>query len=283
MEQHTESTISLLPNTNVIERHSVVKGTRDNYTSKLTDFIRWLWDNGRRDVLSHQCANKLMIAQRNDSRSTQSLGYQKNINRVIRQCIARIKRKDSESSPIRLLPTVENGESNERVLTYDDICDFMMTKHKIVKVDKALALEFKDALARSDGNEDENAEDDDSDADEQQEEQDLILNEDEVDEDGQVNVMIRLEASTYEGIRSAIAFLYRESGVPMPENMNSSLALYIKGSRRMNRLAKQTLGLKIVEGKKHMTLSVYKTIASILFESCELEHIFAHLFFVLDW
>jgi hypothetical protein len=51
----------------------------------------------------------------------------------------------------------------------------------------------------------------------------------------------------------------------------------------MNRLAKQTLGLKIVEGKKHMTLSVYKAIASILFESCELEHIFAHLFFILDW
>jgi hypothetical protein len=281
MEQQTESTISLLPNTNVIERHSVVKGTRDNYTSKLTDFIRWLWENGRRDLLSNQCVNKLMTAQRNDSRSTQSLGYEKNINRVIRQCIAKVKRKDSVSSPIRLLPTVENGESNERVLTYDDICDFMMTKHKIVKVDRALALEFKDALARSDGTEEANDASDSSSDDEQRE--DLILNEDEVDEDGQVNVMIRLEASTYEGIRSAIAFLYRESGVTMPENMNSSLALYIKGSRRMNRLAKQTLGLKIVEGKKHMTLSVYKTIASILFESCELEHIFAHLFFVLDW
>jgi hypothetical protein len=278
MEQ--QSTINLLPNTNVIERHSVVKGTRDNYTSKLTDFIRWLWENGRQDVLSNQCASKLLTAQRNDNRSTQNLGYQKNINRVIRQCISKVKRKDSESSPIRLVPTTtDNGETNDRVLTYDDISDFMMTKHKIVKVDKNLAFEFKDALARSDENEDENGV---SDTDGVQQ-RDLILNEDEVDEDGQVNVMIRLEASTYEGIRSAIAFLYRESGVLMPENMNSSLALYIKGSRRMNRLAKQTLGLKIVEGKKHMTLSVYKTIASILFESSELEHIFAHLFFILDW
>ena len=73
----------------------------------------------------------------------QSLGYQKNINKVIRQCIAKVKRKASESRPICLLSTVENGESNQRVLTYDDICDFMMTKHKIIKVDKALALQFK--------------------------------------------------------------------------------------------------------------------------------------------
>jgi hypothetical protein len=175
--------------------------------------------------------------------------------------------------------TADNGETNDRVLTYDDISDFMMTKHKIVKVDKILALEFKDALARSDENEDEDGVLNTDGV----QQRDLILNEDEVDEDGQVNVMIRLEASTYEGIRSVVAFLYRESGVLMPENMNSSLALYIKGSRCMNRLAKQTLGLKIVEGKKHMTLSVYKAIASILFESCELEHIFAHLFFILDW
>jgi hypothetical protein len=280
MEQQPGSTINLLPNTNVIERHSVVKGTRDNYTSKLTDFIRWLWENGRHDVLSNQCANKLLTAQRNDNRSTQNLGYQRNINRVIRRCISKVKRKDSESSPIRLVPTTaDNGETNDRVLTYDDISDFMMTKHKIVKVDKILALEFKDALARSDENEDEDGVLNTDGV----QQRDLILNEDEVDEDGQVNVMIRLEASTYEGIRSVVAFLYRESGVLMPENMNSSLALYIKGSRCMNRLAKQTLGLKIVEGKKHMTLSVYKAIASILFESCELEHIFAHLFFILDW
>ena len=73
-----------------------------------------------------------------------------------------------------------------------------MTKHKTVKVDKVLVLEFRDALARNDS------------ATQQQE--DLILNENEVDEDGQVDVMIMIhqEASTYEGIRSAVAFLLGE-------------------------------------------------------------------------
>jgi Na+-translocating ferredoxin:NAD+ oxidoreductase RnfC subunit len=78
----------------------------------------------------------------------------------------------------------------------------MMTKHKIVKLDKVLALEFRDALARNDGERDS--------ATKQQE--DLILNENEVDEDSQVDemMMIHQDASTYEGIRSAVAFLLGE-------------------------------------------------------------------------
>ena len=118
---------------------------------------------------------------------------------MIRQCISKVNRKDNKSSPItRLLPITENRDTSERVLTYDDICDFMMTKHKTVKVDKVLVLEFRDALARNDS------------ATQQQE--DLILNENEVDEDGQVDVMMMIhqEASTYEGIRSAVAFLLGE-------------------------------------------------------------------------
>lgn len=59
--------------------------------------------------------------------------------------------------------------------------------------------------------------------------------------------------------------------------------MYIKGSERINLAAKQTLGLKIVEGKCHMTAIVYEKLAQILFESDEPEHIFAHCFFVLDW
>jgi hypothetical protein len=80
MDQQIQSTINLLPRTNVIERHSVVKGTRDYNTSKLlvTDsFINWLWENGRGDVLSDQCASKLAAVHRNDSHAKQSLHTRK--------------------------------------------------------------------------------------------------------------------------------------------------------------------------------------------------------------
>lgn len=97
------------------------------------------------------------------------------------------------------------------------------------------------------------------------------------DANGEVQVAIRLETSTYEAIRSSIANIYRESGVTMPEEMNSSLSVYIKGSRRIN-------WLRLSEGKKHMTKIIYSKIAQILFESDDTQKIlFAHLFFVLDW
>ncbi|GFH59857.1 hypothetical protein CTEN210_16333 [Chaetoceros tenuissimus] len=65
--------------------------------------------------------------------------------------------------------------------------------------------------------------------------------------------------------------------------MKLRLARYIKGSARINLAAKTILGLKIVEGKSHMTLPVYELIAKKLFQSEKPEHIMAHTFFVLDW
>ena len=144
----------------------------------------------------------------------------------------------------------------------------MATKHKIETVDHRMAREFQKEVLDITGSDP------------------LVENpviDQNSDENGEVRVMIRQEASTYEGIRSSIAYLYRESGVTMPPAMETSLSLYIKGSKRINLLAKQTLGLRICEGKKHMKLDTFRRIAKIMFQSDDSSYIFAHLFLLLDW
>ena len=61
------------------------------------------------------------------------------------------------------------------------------------------------------------------------------------------------------------------------------MSLYYKGSKRKGRKLKQDLGLEITEGKKAMSKNVYSFLAEKMFHSRETEHIFAHLFLLLDW
>ena len=48
-------------------------------------------------------------------------------------------------------------------------------------------------------------------------------------------------------------------------------------------MAKTSLGLKISEGKKALSLEAYELLAVTLFESEHKKDIFAHLFLILDW
>ena len=65
--------------------------------------------------------------------------------------------------------------------------------------------------------------------------------------------------------------------------MKSDVSLYCKGSKRMGKSLKQGLALKISEGKKAMSRAVFSYLARMMFISSEKEHIFSHLFLVLDW
>ena len=61
------------------------------------------------------------------------------------------------------------------------------------------------------------------------------------------------------------------------------MSLYCKGSKRKGRKLKQDLGPEITEGGKAMSKNVYRLLAKNMFYSREAEHIFAHLFLLLDW
>ena len=69
----------------------------------------------------------------------------------------------------------------------------------------------------------------------------------------------------------------------MPVRIQSIIDDYIRGMKWISRQMKQHLALKIVEGKRVMTRDVYHFISHVLLESDEMAHIFAWLFFSLDW
>jgi hypothetical protein len=259
--------MNLAANTSAIEKSSVVKGTRANYLDKLTLFILWLFKNDELSsrILSDECLLKLHEAKRIDE--TARIPSQKHQRAAIKLLLKHLDRKDSTKSPIILEKLDDNP--NKSPLDYEIISDYMSTKHKIETVDHKLAKEFQKEVLDITGADTGVIEN-------------LIMDQ-HVDDNGEVRVMIRQEASTYDGIRASIAYLYRESGVLMTTKMDSSLSLYIKGSKRINLLAKQTLGLKICEGKKHMKVDTFRRIATIMFQSEEPSYVFAHLFFLLDW
>ena len=87
----------------------------------------------------------------------------------------------------------------------------------------------------------------------------------------------------YSVVQSAVLFIFRQSGVEQSAEVKGGVSLYCKGSKRKGRKLKQDLGLEITEGKKPMSKEVYSFLARKLFESREAEHLFAHLFLVLDW
>ena len=71
--------------------------------------------------------------------------------------------------------------------------------------------------------------------------------------------------------------------VPMPKQMQDNLKMLLAGKRRAGLKEKEGLGLSITEGKRPLSQEAYELLAKTLFFSEKKEHIFAHVFLVLDW
>ncbi len=192
-----------------------------------------------------------------------------------------------EPSPHQIL--IEN-------LTYEDFAGFMNTKEKKTLVPKDLAIEWSlskgvpQKARRGRNKKQSNDEEDGTRADTAEAEVEGEMGdnndggEDGGDDGGEkVEVLIPLSLSVYTNVQSSISFLYKECRVQMPVTIQSRIGKYIKGMKRISRQMKQHLALKIVEGKRVMTRDVYHFISRVLLESNEKGHIFARLFFALDW
>ena len=99
---------------------------------------------------------------------------------------------------------------------------------------------------------------------------------------------IRLTTSAYDGARSALAHLFKESGVDQDVNESTkhlwkNFTAYKKGVRRIGVTEKMAIGVSTSEGKLPLPFAAYKFLAQILFESAKPEHIAAHTFLVLEW
>ena len=264
---HQEAVGNLVATADVVSNHIHAESTKATYNGRLIKFIMFLYCNDKRNLLKPQLVDELEQAYATDRRkkSTSFLACRN----VIQKWLKRLDMDHSASSPINI-----DGEG-ENVLDYDTIALYFNTMQKKVVVNRNLALKFKRKIKEL---QKDASEDNDEEA-----ERESNFQIPEADDNGEVPVNIRLEISSYDGFRSAISYLYTETGVEMNQDMKLRLARYIKGSARINLAAKTILGLKIVEGKAHMTLPVYELIAKKLFQSNKPEHIMAHTFFVLDW
>ena len=232
--------------TESIENSHIVNTTRNTYNRSLTDFMLYLYVNLVHKLVSIE---ELDLAAAQDAlrRTPKQRAAKKFIrNECLRQLV--LMNRTEKNSPIHL--------SGPSAIVYEDIANYMGTKRKVVKVDPDLA----NRLAAEEGAE--------------------VINN---IGGGKIKVCVRLSDSSYSAIQSGISILYPQSGMERTVEIKDGMSLYCKGSKRKGRQLKQSLGLAITEGKKPMSREVYSFIAKKMFESGKREHIFSHLFLLLDW
>lgn len=279
--------IDLRGSTKETESSYIGESSRESYTATLVLLLMFLFDSSRKEILfSSDVLAKFEAAHNKDNGKSDRRNLRKAAKEVIR------KLGDS-SCPILV----------DKITYSDDISAFMNSKQKIVSVNKDLADVWRQSKGlsrkskrkantkrkptkRACQNTTNAAEEEGDDREEDLEEDESGDSEVEVEKntDGDlVNVIIPLSLSVYTNIQSSVSFLFRECGVLQSAVLVAGMAKYVKGMKRRIRRMKQVLALKISEGKKVMTRDVYHFISRLFLESEEKEHIFARLFFNLDW
>ena len=233
--------------TQSVEDSHIVTNTRNTYNRSLTDFMIFLFSHAAHKLVD--TAPLIEAKAIDDGRRTTK---QREAKRAFRAaCLVQLKKMNriEGNTPIHL--------SGPHAIEYEDIARYMGTKRRVVSVDPDLA----NRLAAEEGA--------------------AVINR--AGNRGKVRVAVRLSDSSYSAVQSAISFLYRQCGLERPTEIKDGLALYCKGSKRKGRQLKQSLGLVISEGKKPMSKEVYELLAKKMFSSKKKEHIFSHLFLLLDW
>lgn len=264
----SQALIDLRGTTKEIENAHIGGSSRESYTSTLVLLLMYLFDSERKDVAFAEETLARFEAANNKDHSECPEQDRPHLREAAREVLWGIGEDAAPHNQV----LVEN-------LTYEDFSGFMNTKSKRAIVPKDLALEWARQSKggprkgrkrrKQQDNEDDGADD-------------IEAVGGEVGGD-KVEVLLPLSLSVYTNIQSSISFLYKECRVQMPARIFASIGKYIRGMKRISRQMKQHLSLKIVEGKRVMTRDVYHFISRVLLESDEKEHIFARLFFSLDW
>lgn len=136
-----EAVIDLVATATQVEKNNVGTSTRESYKNRLVDLILWLYDNNYASVLSTECRTRLAAAMALDRQHrSKTLA---NSRRCLKSLLEKLDRNDSSTSPINI---VENDDEQEELLRYNVIAEFFTTKQKVVDVDKALAMTFRQKL-----------------------------------------------------------------------------------------------------------------------------------------
>ena len=289
MSSSNHEIIDLRGSTKETESSYIGESSQESYTATLVLLLMFLFDSSRKEILfSPDALAQFEAAHSKDNGKPDRRNLRKAAKEVIQ------KLGDPSYHPILL----------DKITYSDDISAFMNSKQKIVSVNKDLADVWRQSKGlsrklkrkantkrrkptkRARRNNNNTAEEEDEEELEEEESDDSEVEAEEVEAntDGDlVNVIIPLSLSVYTNIQSSVSFLFRECGVLQTAVLVAGMAKYVKGMKRRIRRMKQVLALKISEGKKVMTRDVYHFISRLFLESEEKEHIFARLFFSLDW
>ena len=268
--------IDLTTDAEVVEKSFVSDKTLNIYIGQLVRFTLWIFDNkpehivpsvletfinaNARDIEDHE-NRPTKRARRSRNKSQKK---PKDNDEIIRRNLrAAIKHsyysmKPAISGAPHHSPIIIAGED---ALTYDSIRDFMMGRRKSVSIRGETVKEYMKKINKNP----------------------IEFTDNHFDEQGKVGVSVQQSQSSHEGIRSAVAWVYKMTRTPMPETMRSHLSVFIAGKQRTGLKEKENLGLSLSEGKKALGREAFELIAKTLFVSEQKEHIFTHLFFVLDW
>ena len=254
-----------------VEKSFVAENTTDVYMGKLITFMIWLYDK-RSEYLEDGIYDLLRVE---DDKDKVEAAKPKKKSKYVRKTIVYNEEDDLKRKHLRALckellsnmkPSFEGAPHNcpiridgEVQLNYYVVRDYMMLKKNVLLLEKERTETYIKQTKKTG----------------------------EVDDghmmDGKVKVLTQQSLSSYEGVRSALGYIYKVTRVRMPIDMTEKLKVFIAGKRRSTLAEKQHLGLELTAGKKPMTRETYELLAKYFFFSGEKEHVFGHLFLVLDW
>jgi len=243
-----------------VERTFVSGGTATGYEDQLVRFIIHLFDE-HDTVLTDEARMQMAMYDHNDASNLQRQRTKGNnklpeLRAYIRRRIKSIRPARDGSphnSPIKI--------DGDGALTYTVIRDYMVSKYNVVEVDRDTAIKY---LRETDNT-------------------DQITAEMHTGTARKVPIQVYQSDSQFSAIRSAVGYVYKSARVPMPREMASEMSIFINGMKRTVSAAKETLGLKIGEGKDALPIEGYDLLSKALFYSQDKRDIFNHTFFLLDW
>ena len=147
-------------------------------------------------------------------------------------------RKAIRESFFQMKPSILGSAHGSPIITqgrnaiyYDTIREFMMYKTNHVMIAEGTANDYLRKLGKND----------------------VKITSDHVDVDGKVLVSVQQSQSTYEGIRSALSWVYKMAHMEMPSEISHHPSVFIAGKQRTGIKEKENLGLSLTEGKKAMS------------------------------
>ena len=268
---NNSSHVDVMEKAETIERKIVSDGTLPIYSSRFVNFMLFLHDN-HPTILKVSALREMKAEDRIDKATTNlnssgrrkrkskakiqaDTAQRKHLRAYCKNCFAKLSPPENGAPyycPIRL-------EGQNR-LSYSVVRSFMMIGRRIQIVDKEIAEQYL-----------------------RDKNKDVTLLESAAVGNSKVKLAVQQSASQYEGIRSSISYLYKMTRVVMPDEMANNLRSFIAGQRRTGSKEKQDLGLTILEGKRPISSEAYELVCKHFFYSGKPEHVFAHLFNVLDW